>query len=89
MVGVGVFAKRTAPVLPCSSRARPTRTAWGSLWRPSRSRVVFLDPVRYKGSRLSAREVAEDLRRRIAGVAGWPLNDSSLPPDAPAGRYGK
>lgn len=91
MVGVGVFAKRTgAPVLPVFIEGTPyTRTAWGSLWRPSRSRVVFLELVAYKGARLSAREVAEDLRRRIAGVAGWPLNDSPLPPDAPAGRYGK
>lgn len=91
MVGVGVFAKRTgATVLPVFVEGTPyARTAWGSLWKPSRSRVVFLEPVRYKGSKLSAREVAEDLRRRVASVAGWPLNDSPLPPDATTGRYGK
>lgn len=92
MPGVGVFARRThAPVLPVFIEGTPrAETAWGSLWRPSRSRVVFLPVVRYgKDSRMSAREVTEDLRRRIAGVAGWPLNDSPPPLAWREGRYGK
>lgn len=92
MAGVGVFARRShAAVLPVFIEGTPqTQTAWGSLWRPSRSRVVFLPIVRYgKGTPLSAREVSEDLRRRIAGVAGWPLNDDPPPLEWREARYGK
>jgi 1-acyl-sn-glycerol-3-phosphate acyltransferase len=92
MAGVGVFAKRThAPVLPVFIEGTPfARTAWGSLWRTSRSRVVFLPVVRYgKECKLSAREVSEDLRARIAEVSGWPLNDSPPPLEWREGRYGK
>jgi 1-acyl-sn-glycerol-3-phosphate acyltransferase len=92
MPGVGVFAKRThVPVLPVFIEGTPlTPTAWGSLWRPSRARVVFLPMVRYgKGSALGPREVAKDLRRRIAGVAGWPLEDNPPPLEWREGRYGK
>lgn len=92
MPGVGVFARRShALVLPVFIEGTPqTPTAWGSLWRPSRSRVVFLPPVRYaRGSKLSAREVSDDLRARIATAAGWPLNDDPPPLEWREGRYGK
>ena len=91
MPGIGVFAKRTgATILPVFVSGTPyARTAWGSLWRPSRSRVVFLESVSYRNSKLNARQIAHDLRTRIASVGPWPLNDSPLPPDAPIGRYAK
>jgi 1-acyl-sn-glycerol-3-phosphate acyltransferase len=90
--GVGVFAKRThAPVLPVFIEGTPrAESAWGSLWRPSRSRVVFLPVVRYgRDVKMGAREVSEDLRRKIAGVAGWPLNDNPPPLEWREGAYGK
>jgi hypothetical protein len=87
-----VFAKRThAPVLPVFIEGTPqAESAWGSLWRPSRSRVVFLPIVRYgKDAKMGAREVSEDLRRKIAGVEGWPLNDNPPPLEWREGAYGK
>jgi 1-acyl-sn-glycerol-3-phosphate acyltransferase len=73
--GVGLLALKTgAPVLPVAISGPAYRpTAWGSLFRPSRSRVEFLDPVCYKGANMDAEQVAADIQRRIARALGWPI----------------
>lgn len=78
--GVGLLALKTgATVLPVALSGPVYRpTAWGSLFRPSRSRVVFLEPVRYKDTKLNAEEVAADIQRRIARQLDWPI---ALEPD--------
>lgn len=78
--GVGMLALKTgAPVLPVAISGPVYRpTAWGSFFRPSRSHVVFLPPVSYKGTKMSAEEIAADLQRRIADALGWPI---ALEPD--------
>lgn len=71
--GVGLIVKRTgAEVLPVVIDGTPqTETAWGSLWRPSRSSLRFLPRVRYGGG-TSPGAIVEDLLERFASATGWP-----------------
>jgi 1-acyl-sn-glycerol-3-phosphate acyltransferase len=72
--GVGLLVKKSgAPVLPVLIEGTPqTQTAWGSLTLPSRSRVTIGPPVRYDRTKMSAADIAEDLRRRYLDWTGWP-----------------
>ena len=78
--GVGLLATRTgATVLPVWISETPdVDSVGGSIFGRSRSRVVFLEPVTY-GQSQPAREVAEDLRVRIADASGWPMVDEVMP----------
>ncbi len=72
--GVGAFVRPTgAAVLPVVIEGTPTRvrSAWGSLFTPSRARLTFHEPIRY-GRELSPAEIAEDLQKRYLGWTGWP-----------------
>jgi 1-acyl-sn-glycerol-3-phosphate acyltransferase len=78
--GVGVLAARCgAIVLPCWISGTPDVDGMaGSVLGRSRSRVVFLEPVRYERS-MSAADVAGDLRSRLIAASGWPACDESMP----------
>ncbi len=47
-----------------------TRTAWGSLVRPSRASVRFLPMIDYREQGIGAAEIAEDLRPALPGGDG-------------------
>lgn len=65
--GVGLIIRRSAsPVLPVVIEGTPrTASAWGSLWRTSRSTITFLPLADYADSRLDAEQIAADLRERM------------------------
>lgn len=67
--GVGVLAARSgAPVLPVLIRGTPhTKSAWGSLLRPSRSVVEFLPVVRF-APRSDPAQVTRDLEAILTGA---------------------
>ena len=71
--GVGVLAGRAGvPVLPVIIRGTPhTKTAWGSLLRPSRSVVEFLPVVKFP-----ARSDPERVTRELEGIMRRALNGS-------------
>lgn len=73
IAGVGlIIAKTKAPVLPVIVRGAPdTPTAWGSLFRFSRTRVTFKERICYAKSGLRAEEIAKDLERRYSEWTGW------------------
>ena len=79
MKGVGLLVKRSgAPVLPAVIDGTPqVDPAWASIYRPSRSRVRFLAPVRYADSGLGAAEITEDLERRFLDATGWPRGEAA------------
>ena len=81
MPGIGLLVKKSrARVLPMVIDGTPeSQAAWGSLWRPSRSRIRALAITSYEGTTLSAEQIAADLQRRYAECTGWPLE-----PDAQA-----
>lgn len=71
--GVGLIVRRSGTrVLPVVIEGTPrVSSAWGSLWRRSRSRVTLLPVVDYGATELSAEEIASDLRSRMqAGMSG-------------------
>lgn len=76
--GIGLLVlKGGARVLPVVIEGTPySTTAWGSLYRASRSRVRFLPLIDYTGSGLGAGEIAADLHRRFVEATGWERNDS-------------
>jgi 1-acyl-sn-glycerol-3-phosphate acyltransferase len=78
--GVGLLVTKTrAPVLLVWISGTPeTNRLREGLTTRSRARVEFVDLVDYSGED-DAAAVAEDLRRRLAAVSGWPLNDEVLP----------
>lgn len=84
--GVGLLVNRTkAPVLLVWVSGTPDTNKLGeALSSRSHSRVVYIELVEYEGKH-SASDISEDLRRRVAEVSGWPLNDEVLPPGGPAG----
>lgn len=76
--GVGlIIQKSNALVLPVIIEGTPqVDPAWASLWRPSRARLTFKQPIDYTHSGLSASEISADLRRRYLEWTGWPANDT-------------
>lgn len=76
--GVGLIIRRSgSPVLAIVIEGTPrTASAWGSLWRTSRSTITFLPLAEYADNRLDAEQIAADLRERMqhamakAGRAG-------------------
>jgi 1-acyl-sn-glycerol-3-phosphate acyltransferase len=83
--GVGFLIRRTgAPVLPVVIQGTPeVDPAWASLTRSSHSRVRFMPMIDYSNSKMSAAQIAEDLRRRYIEWTGWPAGES--PPKPPEG----
>lgn len=75
--GVGLIIKKSnALVLPVIIEGTPqVDPAWASLWRPSRARLTFKQPLDYRGSPLTAEEISADLRRRYLEWTGWPANE--------------
>jgi 1-acyl-sn-glycerol-3-phosphate acyltransferase len=75
--GVGLIIKKSnAIVLPVIIEGTPqVDPAWASLWRPSRSRLTFKQPIDYRESTLTPDEISADLRRRYIEWTGWPAND--------------
>lgn len=75
--GVGLLVARTgAAVLPVVIDGTPqVEDGSGALVTPSRSRVRFLAPIRYKDRGMSAAEIARDLRRVFVDATGWPTSD--------------
>ncbi len=74
--GVGAFVRQTgARVLPIVIDGTPgsSRSAWVSLFLPSRSRVRIYPPIEYE-KRQSPAEIAEDLHGRFAEWTGWPTS---------------
>ncbi|MBL0920850.1 MAG: 1-acyl-sn-glycerol-3-phosphate acyltransferase [Phycisphaerales bacterium] len=73
--GVGVLVARSgARVQMVTIEGTPqVDPAWSSLWRTSRSRVRFYEPIDYRGK--SAREIPSDLRARFINALGWPPNE--------------
>ncbi|MDP7029444.1 MAG: lysophospholipid acyltransferase family protein [Phycisphaerales bacterium] len=78
--GVGLLAARTrARVVPCWISGTPDVDGMlASIAGRGRSRVEFLEPIRFDRSDAAA-EVADDLRRRIAAASGWPCVDEPMP----------
>jgi 1-acyl-sn-glycerol-3-phosphate acyltransferase len=83
--GVGFLIRRTgARVLPVIiDGTPPVDPAWASLIHRSRSRVRFMPPIDYGSTKMSAQEIAQDLRRRYMEWTGWPAADAT--PKAPPG----
>lgn len=79
--GVGFIASRTgAPVLLVWVSDTPdTNQMMESVLSPSHARVQFIDVLNFQGERDST-AVTQTLRRRLAEVSGWPLNDEEMPP---------
>ncbi len=84
--GVGLIIKKSrAIVVPVVIDGTPqVDPAFASLWHPSRSRVVFHEPIDYAGSGLSAKDIAQDLFARYQSWTGWPVNEN--PRQIEAGR---
>jgi len=83
--GIGAFVKQTgARVLPVIIEGTPTsaRTAWTSLFLPSRSRLRVMPPIEFDRS-LSAAEIAESLHARYARWTGWPTGPAPREPQTP------
>ncbi len=82
--GVGLIIARTrAPVLLVWITGTPPETEmWNALCTPSRSRVEFVDLVTFPEESDPA-AITEALRRRLAEVSGWPINDQPLIPPQP------
>lgn len=84
--GVGAFVRQTgARVLPVLVEGTPSRarSAWASLFIPSRAVVRVLPVIDYEGTRRPPAEIAEDLRRRYEEWTGWPTAEA-VPAYAPA-----
>lgn len=79
--GVGLLAQRSgARILPVVIDGTPgTASAWGSLLRPSRSRIRFLAPLDPKAEGLRSGEIADRLRELFIAETGWPANETPAP----------
>jgi 1-acyl-sn-glycerol-3-phosphate acyltransferase len=82
--GVGLLIRRTgATVIPVIIDGTPqVDPAWASLWTRSHSRLRVMEPISYRGSKLSAEEIARDLQRRFASWTGWPVLEHADGEDA-------
>lgn len=76
MPGVGsLVSKANAVVVPAVIQGTPNApTAWGSIWRPSRSTVTFLKPIDYAASETPPQDIAADLQQRFQNATNWPIN---------------
>ncbi|MBT8484432.1 MAG: 1-acyl-sn-glycerol-3-phosphate acyltransferase [Phycisphaerae bacterium] len=81
MPGVGfIAAKAKVPILLVWISGTPETNKLGEAFKQrSRARVEFIDLIE-PGEERDPAAIAERLRRRIAEVSGWPLNDEVLPP---------
>lgn len=81
--GVGVIIKKgRCPVIPVLIEGTPqVDPAWASMWRFSRSRVTFGEPIDYTTSDLDPIGIANDLRKRYLEWTGWPANNVPGPWD--------
>ncbi len=80
-MGVGlIVARAKAPVLLVWISGTPKADSMlESLTRRSRARVRFVDLIDFKDER-DGHIITNELRRRIAEVSRWPLNDEQMPP---------
>lgn len=81
--GVGLMIKKAkVPVVPVWVSGTPqVDPAWASLWNFSRSRVVYGEPIDFSsGRKMSATEIADDLRGWMLKTSGWPANDDPKSP---------
>ncbi|MGI9014320.1 MAG: lysophospholipid acyltransferase family protein [Phycisphaerales bacterium] len=78
--GVGlIIARAKAPVLLTWVRDTPEiDSAFGSLTKPSRSRVTFIDCIEFDDD-ASPAEITSTLRARLAAASNWPLNEEIVP----------
>lgn len=85
--GVGfLIARSRALVLPAIVEGTPqARSAWGALFRPSRSRVRFLPLLDFTADKTPADDIADRLQQIYADETRWPLNDQ--PPKYENGRW--
>jgi 1-acyl-sn-glycerol-3-phosphate acyltransferase len=87
--GIGLIIRRTsATIIPVWIQDTPVSpTAWGSLTKRSRSIITFGEPISYEGTpqgtKLTADQIAQDLRARFAAWTTWPLNDAAQAPSHP------
>lgn len=84
--GVGAFVKQTgARVLPVIIEGTPTsaKTAWASLFTPSRARIRVMPAIEFDRRKLSPAEIAEDLHARYARWTGWPTGPAPKEPQPP------
>ena len=79
--GVGVIVARSrAPVLVVWVSGTPeTNDTAGSLFTTSHARVVFSELIDF-GKERDAAKITAALRRRIAEMSNWRLNDTPMPP---------
>jgi len=75
--GVGLMIRKAGvPVVPVWISGTPqVDPAWASLWRFSRSHVVYGKPIDFTDRKLGAAEIADELRAWTMKTAGWPAND--------------
>lgn len=79
--GVGLIVARTkAPVLLVWIRGTPdTRHTIKSLTSPSRAHIEFVEVIDFAGEK-DGHVITARLRRRLAEISGWPMNDEPVPP---------
>ena len=87
MPGVGLMIRKTRSPVLCAivEDAPEIDPAWASLTQPSKTRLRFMPVIDYSDSKLSAREIAEDLRARYLEWTGWPANNDPDPGVSPPG----
>lgn len=85
--GIGLLIARSRAIaLPVIIEGTPiAATAWGSLTKPSRSRLRFLPPIDFAAMKTPPGEIATHLRSIFAAATGWPMNDR--PPKFEHGRW--
>lgn len=83
--GVGLIIARTkAPVLPMVIDGTPySNSAWGSLFKCSRSRVRIMPVIEYATLGLRPDAIAADLQRRYEAWTGWPVGPRTEIPAKP------
>jgi 1-acyl-sn-glycerol-3-phosphate acyltransferase len=81
LTGIGMIVRKTgAPVLLAWVRGTPdTNRMSESLRQRGHAGVTFIDVIDYSGER-DVKAIAEDLRRRLHEVSGWPYNEQVIPP---------
>jgi 1-acyl-sn-glycerol-3-phosphate acyltransferase len=78
-VGLIVARARARVLLVWISGTPKTDSMMESLTAPSRARVVYADLIDFKGER-DGHVITAELRRRIAEISRWPVNDEPMSP---------